>query len=376
MVKRVKIIVKIFILLILLCTVNVFADTVSNENVIKLKSISLISDNDTITIGENLTNIFNVELDGNNFVTMYARNVKDDNQLIHITLINGGVMHVRDMLTTVPLTNGVYYISDVFINPGESNYVRYSKDLSIDGALPLNVDLKFNLIGEKPLLELTNLSMASHYDTITKGENERLWLDVEIKGDGDVELVTMVVRNIEDYNMRALLSLQEDTMLNFSDMGTQTELVDGIYYISDLYINPHREDYIHYSRDEDEDARPLEFYVEFKIANNENVTEEDNNDIDENDTENMVNNEVNNEINNKVNNEVNNEVENNIENTVDNVEDNIDVNDVEKNNSTKKVENKDGNKLKENVIAIFVVAFLIIISVLMTIIIMSALKKK
>ena len=372
MVKRVKIIVKIFILLILLCTVNVFADTVSDENVIKLKSISLISDNDTITIGENLTNIFNVELDGNNFVTMYARNVKDDNQLIHITLINGGVMHVRDMLTTVPLTNGVYYISDVFINPGESNYVRYSKDLSIDGALPLDVDLKFNLIGEKPLLELTNLSMASHYDTITKGENERLWLDVEIKGDGDVELVTMIVRNIEDYNMRALLSLQEDTMLNFADMGTQTELVDGIYYISDLYINPHREDYIHYSRDEDEDARPLEFYVEFKIANNENVTEEDNNGIDENDTENMVNNEVNNEINN----EVNNEVENNIENTVDNVEDNIDVNDVEKNNSTKKVENKDGNKLKENVIAIFVVAFLIIISVLMTIIIMSALKKK
>ena len=376
MVKRVKIIVKIFILLILLCTVNVFADTVSDENVIKLKSISLISDNDTITIGENLTNIFNVELDGNNFVTMYARNVKDDNQLIHITLINGGVMHVRDMLTTVPLTNGVYYISDVFINPGESNYVRYSKDLSIDGALPLDVDLKFNLIGEKPLLELTNLSMASHYDTITKGENERLWLDVEIKGDGDVELVTMIVRNIEDYNMRALLSLQEDTMLNFADMGTQTELVDGIYYISDLYINPHREDYIHYSRDEDEDARPLEFYVEFKIVNNENVTEEDNNGIDENDTENMVNNEVNNEINNEINNEVNNEVENNIENTVDNVEDNIDVNDVEKNNSTKKVENKDGNKLKENVIAIFVVAFLIIISVLMTIIIMSALKKK
>ncbi len=369
MVKRVKIIVKIFILLILLCTINVFADTVSDENTIQLKNLSLISNNDTITIGENLTNIFNVELDGNNFVTMYARNVKDDNQLIHITLITGGVMHVRDMLTTVPLTNGVYYISDVFINPGESNYVRYSKDLSIEGALPLEFDLKFNLIGEKSPLELTNLSMASHYDTITKGENERLWLDVEIKGDGEVELVTMIVRNIDDYNMRTLLTLEDDTMLNFADIVTPTELVDGIYYISDLYINPHREDYIHYSREVSEDSRPLDFYVEFKIANNENGTKEDNdNVIDENDTENMVNNEINNEI--------NNEVENNIENAVDNVEDNIDVNNVEKNNSTEKVENKDGNKLNENVIAIFVVTFLIIISVLMTIIIMSALKKK
>lgn len=369
MVKRVKIIVKIFILLILLCTINVFADTVSDENTIQLKNLSLISNNDTITIGENLTNIFNVELDGNNFVTMYARNVNDDNQLIHITLINGGVMHVRDMLTTVPLTNGVYYISDVFINPGESNYVRYSKDLSIEGTLPLEFDLKFNLIGEKSPLELTNLSMASHYDTITKGENERLWLDVEIKGDGEVELVTMIVRNIDDYNIRTLLTLEDNTMLNFADIVAPTELVDGVYYISDLYINPHREDYIHYSREVSEDARPLEFYVEFKIANNKNVVEEDDdNGIDENEIGNIVNNEVNNEI--------NNEVENNIENTIENVEDNIDVNNAEKNNSTEKVENKDGNKLNENAIAIFVVVFLIIISVLMTIIIMSALKKK
>ena len=39
---------------------------------------------------------------------------------------------------------------------------------------------------QKNTLELTNLSLGSHYDTITKGKVEKLWLDVEIKGTGNV----------------------------------------------------------------------------------------------------------------------------------------------------------------------------------------------
>ena len=281
MIKKLIIIVKILILLMLLCTVNVFADTTSDENIIKLKGLSLISNNDTITIGENLTNIFNVELDGNNFVTMYARNVNDDNQLIHITLINGGVMHVRDMLATVPLTNGMYYISDIFVNPGESNYVRYSKDSSIEGALPLEFDLKFNLIGEKPPVELTELSLIGGDNKIEFGEDLIKEFYVGINSSENIELITMYAKNRKDVNQIVHITLTSDAM-HVRDVVTKAPLTNGTYYISDVFINPNLPDsssYVRYSKDKSlEGIIPLDFYLEFEleiIKENEDIKNND-----------------------------------------------------------------------------------------------------
>ena len=56
-------------------------------------------------------------------------------------------------------------------------------------------------------IELTNLSLASHYTTIKNGD--KLWLDVEFKGSVYAEFVTMVVKNKENPNMKVLVSLKE-----------------------------------------------------------------------------------------------------------------------------------------------------------------------
>ena len=129
---------------------------------------------------------------------------------------------------------------------------------------------------KKNTLELTNLSLGSHYNTITKGKVERLWLDVEIKGTGDVDLVTIVVRNKNEYNSAALLTLESENGLqyiDFSKVWNMSNLVDGDYYISNVYINPNKEDYIVYSKGEvDGDTNQLNFDVNFKIANQEKET--------------------------------------------------------------------------------------------------------
>ena len=126
---------------------------------------------------------------------------------------------------------------------------------------------------QKNTLELTNLALGSHYDTITKGKNERLWLDLELKGTGDVSLVTIIVRNKNEYNSSALLNLEEENGLqyiDFSKVWNTSNLVDGDYYISSVYINPNREDYIVYSKGEvDGDIYQLNFDINFKIANEE-----------------------------------------------------------------------------------------------------------
>ena len=129
---------------------------------------------------------------------------------------------------------------------------------------------------QKNTLELTNLSLGSHYDTITKGKVEKLWLDVEIKGTGNVNLVTIIVRNKNEYNSSALLTLEQENGLqyiDFSKVWNMSNLVDGDYYISNVYINPNKEDYIVYSKDNsDNNAKKLNFDVNFKIANREKET--------------------------------------------------------------------------------------------------------
>ena len=186
-------------------------------------------------------------------------------------------------------------------------------------------------------VELTNLSLASHYTTIKNGD--KLWLDVEFKGIGYAEFVTMVVKNKENPDMKVLVSLKETNRLQYIDVfdiGTQTKLEDGTYYISDLYINPDKEDYIHYSLnldETDENAKLLEYYVEFiidsEVVHDEEIIKNDNNIIED---ENENNNE--NENNEK------NPIEEN-ENKADSEENIVDNNEENKESENDKIVNSD-----------------------------------
>lgn len=153
--KKVILLLVLFFIIMLLVTRVVIADTtLENEKKLKLAALSLASSNNITKIGEDLPNLFHVEMDGEGsavavgYFTMWARNVKDENQIVHITVV-GDIMHVRDLVSKSLLTNGTYYISDVFLNPHlpeSSDYIIYSKDLSIENALPLDYYVEFEII--------------------------------------------------------------------------------------------------------------------------------------------------------------------------------------------------------------------------------------
>lgn len=205
-----------------------------------------------------------------------------------ITSVKAYLMGDGDYLTVDVIdfkTNKPYFIMPEIAKEGqtyeiilieincEHGKIQYSTSQGSDVATNCFGRKYITVSNTKTNLALTNLSLGSHYDTIKKGENERIWLDVEIKGTGTVDLVTMIVTNKEQKDIKTLLPLNNDAGLqyiDFSNIGTQGTLIDGDYYISDVFINPNMEDYIWYSSDSQAtNALPLEYNVEFKIANNE-----------------------------------------------------------------------------------------------------------
>ncbi len=277
--RKIKFIIKMIFLFIMLSTVVVLADTSSEEKNVKLKDLSLIEGYNSTIIGESLTNIFNVEVEGVDYIdmiTMYAKNVEDENQYVHITLVTGG-MHVRDILTRNPVTNGTYYISDVYVNPNLESYVRFSKDLSEEGVLPLELDLKFEVVGQKAPVDLTSLSLYSSINPITLGENLTNVFDVGVLSNERVETISMYAKNKRDEKQIIHIVLSSNQM-HIRDDITQNPLTTGTYYISDIFVNPETPNSsisVRYSKDKSLDGIiPLDFYLEFDFEIEEDIVEE------------------------------------------------------------------------------------------------------
>ena len=119
----------------------------------------------------------------------------------------------------------------------------------------------------------------------------------------------MVVENKNNPKMFRLLALNKQNGVQYLDLfapGGQAELLDGEYYISDVYVNPDKKDFVRFSNDVTaENAEPLTFNAEFRIDNSKNETK-DGTDYDP-ELENTITNEVSDD-----------EIENVIENTIAN----------------------------------------------------------
>ena len=288
--KKIIFAIKVVFLLMLLCTDVVFAETDIEKNDIKLKDLSLNTDNDNIIVGENQANVFNIELEGfgevpAEYITMYARNVNDENQFLHITLIhNNTIMHVRDILTNTPVTNGEYYISDVYINSGLSdikivNEASFSKNYKENGYLPLEFDLKFNLIGEKSPVELIDLSLIGFDDKVEYGENLINKFNVGISTTENIESIILYAKNMRDEKQIAYITISNGNMTINSQI-TKNPLTNGTYYISDVLINSDVPDSlacVRYTKDQSIDGTmPLNFYLEFELeVEKENIEQTD-----------------------------------------------------------------------------------------------------
>ena len=319
---------------------------------LQLTCLSLASHYVTMEDGDKLW--LDVEIKGKDpleSITMVIRN-KENPEISALLPLRKNeyfqYIDIMDAKTQANLENGTYYISDVYINPTHEDYIRYSLDETAENARKLEFNVEFK-IKNNPL-HLSNLSLASHY-TIIK-PTDRLWLDVEIKGKGTVGLVTMIIRNKENPEISALLSLKEDNCLQYIDMmdtKTQAKLEDGTYYISDLYINPNEENYIRYTLDECADnARLLKFYVEFEIKSEEEKTENsiiDNNEENIKENINNKNNDSNYSENNNVNDNKNNDKTNN--NNTNNSEENKNSN-IDNNKTNNHITNNDKDNMNDD----------------------------
>ena len=129
-------------------------------------------------------------------------------------------------------------------------------------------------IEEKNTISLVNLALNSQENIITKDKNEKLFINVETEGNKP-ELMTFIVKNKNDENSKALVSLEtegDSQYLDFSKVWGISSLTDGTYYITDVYINPNKTDYIRYSKDENQaDALKLKFDIQFEIKNEEEI---------------------------------------------------------------------------------------------------------
>ena len=155
-------------------------------------------------------------------------------------------------------------------------------------------------------VRLTALEILSEED-LKKGD--KLYLNVQFEGSVSADFVTMVVENKNNPKMFRLLALNKQNGVQYLDLfapGGQAELLDGEYYISDVFVNPDKKECVRFSNDVTaENAEPLTFNAEFRIDNSKNEIL-DGTDYDP-ELENTITNEVSND-----------EIENVIENTIAN----------------------------------------------------------
>lgn len=118
--------------------------------------------------------------------------------------------------------------------------------------------------------DLVEFKINNKYDSKVINEESKIGIDLNITGI-NLDFATVIIRNKESYNNSALLSIKKDgNYLSFKNTlknnTTGFNLIDGTYYISDLYINPSSENYIHYCvNPKSENDRKLDFYNEFEI---------------------------------------------------------------------------------------------------------------
>jgi len=259
----------------------------------------------------------NVKMGEKVYVDFYG----DTNEIefVNLELVNKDedimlVVGIEDLNTQNPYfvlpegtISGVTYEMVSVIVKCEHGYTRYSTISGNDNFTNCFENKYLSVEKNEIDVHLTCFSLGSHYTSVKKGE--KLWLVAEFKGEVKANFVTMLVKNKENPEMKALVSLKESNNLQYIDVfdiGTQQKLEDGTYYISELYINPNREDYIRYTLNEcTDDGRKLDFYVEFEID-----AEEDKN-VDEIIDNTKDNQEENNTSEQKGNEEIKNEIINN-----------------------------------------------------------------
>ncbi len=147
-----------------------------------------------------------------------------------------------------------------------------------------------NCLGKKYITVVGNEGGATLKNISIKGntqinKKDKIYLNLETTG--KVDFISVLLKNKDIYLGKALVSIQDlkgTPYLDISDieMGNQY-LYEGNCYISDIWLNPDKANYVHYSRN-GTDALPLNFDVSFNIVSTNTNSTTDQPNIDQEST--------------------------------------------------------------------------------------------
>ncbi|MBR3163043.1 MAG: hypothetical protein IKF17_02950 [Clostridia bacterium] len=126
------------------------------------------------------------------------------------------------------------------------------------------------IIENKEELVLKNLSISGDSQL---SKNDKLYLNIDTTE--SVNFVTVVLTN-KDSTKGPLVSVQDlkgKAYIDLSYTGTQRPLYDGEWYISDLWLNPDKQNYVHYSKNS-QDALPLNYDIRFTIGDGNSIKDD------------------------------------------------------------------------------------------------------
>lgn len=122
------------------------------------------------------------------------------------------------------------------------------------------------VVGNEEEVALKNISIRGNTQINKK---DKIYLNLETTG--KVDFITVVLQNKDIYSGKALVSIQDlngTPYLDISDIESGNQhLYEGNIYISDIWLNPDKQNYVHYSKN-GADALPLNFDVIFNIVSN------------------------------------------------------------------------------------------------------------
>lgn len=257
--KKKYLILLIFIIFLILA-IPVFAEM--TEQKAEIKNLKLISKNEA-KFGDIL--YFDFETTGEiNFATVVIQNKEVKDAFALVPILNDGSNIPQIDLSyfgTQKVIAGEYYISDVFLNPDDSSkYVHYSLEPDDEETKKLNYNIEFTI---KEEMKLNNIALKENKE-IKLGENLKFEVDVS----GEISYISCVFRQKD--TGRTVIGYLNNSFTEIDVTKMSDQLVEGEYYLSDVFLTGDNTENIHYSNySVGEDIIYLDSKVEFTVVENE-----------------------------------------------------------------------------------------------------------